>query len=65
MSDDFVLKTEDLTTHYGRVHALAGANFELRKGEHVASLGGTGLGSSPYVRQTAGLELRPRGSVWP
>jgi len=27
MSDDFVLKTEDLTKHYGGVHALEGANF--------------------------------------
>ena len=38
MSDEIVLKTEDLTKHYGGVHALEGANFEMRKGEHVLSL---------------------------
>ena len=39
MSEDIVLKTTDLTKHYGGVHALEGANFELRKGEHVAIMG--------------------------
>jgi len=36
MTDDIVLETKDLTKHYGGVHALEGANFTLRKGEHVA-----------------------------
>ena len=31
MSEEIVLKTEDLTKHYGGVHALEGANFELKK----------------------------------
>ncbi|MEO0357160.1 MAG: sugar ABC transporter ATP-binding protein, partial [Pseudomonadota bacterium] len=32
MDDDIVLKTDNLTKHYGGVHALQSANFELKKG---------------------------------
>ena len=32
MADEVVLKTEGLTKYYGGLHALDGANFELRCG---------------------------------
>lgn len=60
---DIVLKTEDLTKHYGGVHALEGANFELKKGEHVAIMGDNGAGKSTFVRQITGVEQRTRGKV--
>ena len=63
MSEEIVLKTEDLTKHYGGVHALEGANFELRKGEHVAIMGDNGAGKSTFVRQITGVEQRTRGKV--
>lgn len=63
MSDEIVLKAEDLTKHYGGVHALEGANFELRKGEHVAIMGDNGAGKSTFVRQITGVEQRTRGKV--
>ena len=63
MSDEFVLKTEDLTKHYGGVHALEGANFELKKGEHVAIMGDNGAGKSTFVRQITGVEQRTRGKI--
>ena len=63
MSEEFVLKTVDLTKHYGGVHALEGANFELRKGEHVAIMGDNGAGKSTFVRQITGVEQRTRGTV--
>ena len=63
MSEEFVLKTADLTKHYGGVHALEGANFELRKGEHVAIMGDNGAGKSTFVRQITGVEQRTRGTV--
>src|SRR5580765_840124 len=53
---DVVLRTEGLTKHYGGVHALEEANFELRKGEHVA-------GKSTFVRQITGVEQRTRGKI--
>mgnify|MGYP001818257124 CR=1 FL=1 len=64
MSDEIVLKTEDLTKHYGGVHALEGANFELKKGEHIAVMGDNGAGKSTFVRQITGVEQRTRGNVW-
>ncbi len=64
MSDDIVLKTEDLTKHYGGVHALQGANFEIKKGEHIAIMGDNGAGKSTFVRQITGVEQRTRGKVF-
>lgn len=62
--NDIVLKTEDLTKHYGGVQALEGANFELLKGEHVAIMGDNGAGKSTFVRQITGVEQRSRGKIW-
>lgn len=63
MTDDFVLETRDLTKHYGGVHALEGANFQLRNGEHVAIMGDNGAGKSTFVRQITGVETRTRGDI--
>lgn len=60
---DVILSTEDLTKHYGGVHALEGANFELRQGEHVAIMGDNGAGKSTFVRQITGVEQPTRGKV--
>lgn len=60
---DFVLQTKDLTKHYGGVHALEGANFSMKKGEHVAIMGDNGAGKSTFVRQITGVEQRTRGTV--
>jgi len=63
MSSDLVLKTEGLTKHYGGVHALTEANFELRKGEHVAIMGDNGAGKSTFVRQLTGVEQPTHGKI--
>ena len=46
------------------MHALEGANFELRKGEHVAIVGDNGAGKSTFVRQITGVEQPSRGKIW-
>ena len=61
---DIILKTEGLTKHYGGLHALEDADFELRKGEHVAIMGDNGAGKSTFVRQITGVEQRTRGKIW-
>jgi fructose transport system ATP-binding protein len=63
MSEDYILETRNLTKHYGGVHALEGANFKLRKGEHIAIMGDNGAGKSTFVRQITGVEQRTRGDV--
>src|SRR5688500_1049807 len=59
-----ILRTESLTKHYGGVHALEDADFELRDGEHVAVVGDNGAGKSTFVRQVTGVEQRTRGQMW-
>lgn len=61
--DNLVLETRDLTKYYGGVHALEGANFILRKGEHVAIMGDNGAGKSTFVRQITGVEKPTRGEI--
>lgn len=60
---DVILETRDLTKYYGGVHALEGADFVLRKGEHVAIMGDNGAGKSTFVRQITGVEQRTRGEI--
>jgi fructose transport system ATP-binding protein len=60
---EIILKTEGLTKHYGGVHALENANFELRIGEHVAIMGDNGAGKSTFVRQITGVEIPTRGKI--
>ena len=60
---DIVLKTEGLTKHYGGVHALEGASFSLKKGEHVAIMGDNGAGKSTFVRQITGVEQATSGVI--
>lgn len=59
-----ILRTEGLTKHYGGVHALEDANFEIRQGEHVAIMGDNGAGKSTFVRQITAVEQSTRGKIW-
>lgn len=60
---DVILRTEGLTKHYGGLHALVDANFELRQGEHVAIMGDNGAGKSTFVRQITAVEQRTSGKI--
>ena len=60
---DYILETRGLTKHYGGVHALEDADFQLKRGEHVAIMGDNGAGKSTFVRQITGVEQRTRGEV--
>jgi len=62
--DDALLRTEGLTKRYGGVHAMEGANFFLRRGEHVAIVGDNGAGKSTLVRQITGVEEPTAGRIF-
>ena len=67
MTDDnrkIILRTEGLTKHYAGVHALEGADFFLREGEHVAVVGDNGAGKSTFVRQITGVERPTAGKIF-
>ena len=61
---DIILRTTGLTKHYGGVHALDSADFELRAGEHVAIVGDNGAGKSTFVRQITGVEQPLSGKIF-
>jgi len=63
-NDKIILRTEKLTKHYGGVHALEEADFELRDGEHVAIVGDNGAGKSTFVRQITGVEQPSSGKIF-
>jgi fructose transport system ATP-binding protein len=62
--DDIILETKGLTKHYGGVHALEDANFQLKRGEHVAVVGDNGAGKSTFVRQITAVEQRTSGDIY-
>ena len=66
MADErkIILRTEGLTKHYGGVHGLDAADFELRDGEHVAVVGDNGAGKSTFVRQITGVEQPNSGKIF-
>ena len=62
--DDIILRTDELTKHYGGVQALERADFFLRKGEHVAIVGDNGAGKSTLVRMISGVEQPTSGKIY-
>ncbi len=63
-ADDIVLETRSLTKHYGGVEALTGADFVLRRGEHIAIVGDNGAGKSTFVRNITGVERPTSGKIF-
>ena len=55
---DTVVCTHGLTKHYGDVHAVAGLDLDVRRGEIYAFLGRNGAGKTTTIRMLLGL-------VWP
>jgi branched-chain amino acid transport system ATP-binding protein len=52
-----------LTSHYGRIQALKGLDFEVRQGELVALVGANGAGKSTLLRVLSGIQAASAGSV--
>ena len=55
-----VLAVENLEKHFGGVHAVAGATFEVRAGELLALIGPNGAGKTTCFNMLNG-QLRPDG----
>lgn len=58
-----VLRIEGLTVRYGKQTTVRDVGLELRAGETVALVGGSGAGKSTVAKVIAGLVLPSRGSV--
>jgi ABC-2 type transport system ATP-binding protein len=58
MTDQFAIRAEGLTKHYGALHALVDLNLDVRLGEVFGFLGPNGAGKTTMIR-TIMDEIRP------
>jgi phospholipid/cholesterol/gamma-HCH transport system ATP-binding protein len=64
MENDFFIRYVDLHKSFGGNHVLRGVDLEIRRGETVVVLGGSGSGKSVLIRHTIGLHQPDEGEVW-
>ena len=57
-----MLRIENLSFHYGGIHALRGISLEVGDGKIVSLLGANGAGKSSILRAICGLEKTAEGS---
>lgn len=60
---DLLLKFEDVSVHYGAIHAVKGISFEVRKGEIVTLIGANGAGKTTTLRAVSGLVKTSAGRI--
>jgi ABC-type polar amino acid transport system ATPase subunit len=61
--NDIVLRVQGVHLHRGQREILAGATFDVARGELVALMGPSGSGKTTLLRVVAGLESFQSGSV--
>src|SRR5689334_4529717 len=68
MSDDILIKTEDLWKTYTmgntEVHALQGVSFSIYRNEYVAIMGPSGSGKSTLMNVIGCLDTPTKGQYW-
>jgi sodium transport system ATP-binding protein len=58
-----MIQVQDVTKHFGKVQALAGAGFTARDGQVTALLGPNGAGKTTLLRMLVGLLRRDSGTI--
>ena len=58
-----MLKIDNLSVHYGGIHALQGINLEVADGKIVTLIGANGAGKSTTLKAIVGLVKASGGSV--
>jgi phospholipid/cholesterol/gamma-HCH transport system ATP-binding protein len=62
-SQDPIISARDLRVRYGDLEVLHGLSFEVRRGETLVVMGGSGSGKSTTLRTLVGLEKVTSGRV--
>ena len=63
MSDSTAIVATDLVKRYGKIEALRGINFEVRRGTTTALLGGNGAGKTTTISILLGVLLPTSGAI--
>jgi simple sugar transport system ATP-binding protein len=58
-----LLEAKGIVKHFGRVHALRGADFSVSAGEVVALIGDNGAGKSTLVKTLSGVHAPDAGEI--
>jgi phospholipid/cholesterol/gamma-HCH transport system ATP-binding protein len=61
--NDVILEIKDIHKSFSKQQIHQGVNFNLRKGESLGLLGGSGTGKSVLLRSIIGLERIDRGEI--
>ena len=61
---DVLLKVNGMESSYGRIKALKGIDFEVRRGETVALVGANGAGKTTFLRALSGVQPMNAGSIY-
>ena len=64
MTNDPIIKIEQLEKSFGDLHVLKGINLEVDRGEVVCIIGASGSGKSTLVRCINLLEEADSGHIW-
>lgn len=62
-SPDTLIRVEDLQAGYGEAVVLNNINFDIRRGELLAIIGGSGCGKTTLLRHLVGLMQPARGRI--
>ncbi len=60
---DVVLSARDVAKSYGRIHALKGVNFEIRRGQVTTLFGENGAGKSTLMKVLSGVIQPTSGTI--
>jgi branched-chain amino acid transport system ATP-binding protein len=63
MHTHIILKVKNLEVAYGGIHAVKGADLEVRQGELVALIGSNGAGKTTTMKAITGLQLFNAGDI--
>ena len=63
MSDEPIIKVQDVHKWYGNFHALKGVSMDVQKREVIVIFGPSGSGKSTFIRTLNRLEEHQRGKI--
>lgn len=63
MSNDYIIEFQDTWKEFGENQVHAGINLQVRRGETISLIGGSGEGKSVFLKQIVGLFKPERGRI--